>query len=132
MKFRISSDFFCARGYWPLLRLPSLCSRLSHPARAQRLPTTVMPTHYTLALAPDLKTATFSGEESIDVNIAQPTQPITLNAIEIEFQSVESFPTARQQTGTVSLDPEKQQATFTFPKTVPAGNATSRFTTPAS
>ncbi len=29
-----------------------------------------------------------------------------------------------QQTGTVSLDADKQQATFTFPKTVPAGNAT--------
>ena len=34
------------------------------------------------------------------------------------------FPNGPQQTGTVSLDPEKQQATFTFPKTIPAGNAT--------
>ncbi len=33
-------------------------------------------------------------------------------------------PNGSQQTGTVSLDAEKQQATFTFPKTVPAGNAT--------
>ena len=34
------------------------------------------------------------------------------------------FPNGPQQTGTVSLDAEKQQATFTFPNTVPAGNAT--------
>ena len=34
------------------------------------------------------------------------------------------FPNGPAQTGTVSLDAEKQQATFTFPKTVPAGNAT--------
>ena len=90
----------------------------------QRLPTTVIPTHYTLKLAPDLKAATFSGEESIDVNLQQPTRSITLNAIEITFQSVTILSNGSQQTGTVSLDADKQQATFTFPDTVPAGNAT--------
>ena len=44
-----------------------------------------MPTHYTLTLTPDLKTATFSGVEAIDVNIKQPTNSITLNAIEISL-----------------------------------------------
>jgi aminopeptidase N/puromycin-sensitive aminopeptidase len=90
----------------------------------QRLPTTVIPTHYTLKLSPDLKSATFSGEEAIDVNIQQPTRSITLNAIEIAFQSVTIDFNGSQQTGTVSLDAAKQQATFTFPGTVPAGNAT--------
>ena len=89
----------------------------------QRLPTTVIPTHYTLKLAPDLKAATFSGEEAIDVNIQQPTRSITLNAIEFIFQSVTVDSNGSQQTGTVSLDAGKQQATFTFPGTVPAGNA---------
>jgi aminopeptidase N/puromycin-sensitive aminopeptidase len=93
-------------------------------ARAQRLPSTVVPTHYTLKLTPDLKTASFSGVESIDVNISQPTRSITLNAIEIAFQSVTIYPNGPRQTGTVSLDPEKQQATFTFPNMVLAGNAT--------
>jgi aminopeptidase N/puromycin-sensitive aminopeptidase len=96
----------------------------SQPTFAQRLPTTVIPTHYTLKLAPDLKAATFSGEDAIDVNISQPTNSITLNAIEINFLSVTIFPNGPQQTGTVSLDADKQQATFTFPNTVPAGNAT--------
>jgi aminopeptidase N len=91
---------------------------------AQRLPTTVIPTHYTLKLAPDLKAATFSGEEAIDVTIQQPTRSITLNAIEIAFQSVTIDSGGAQQTGTVSLDAGKQQATFTFPDTIPAGNAT--------
>jgi len=94
------------------------------PALAQRLPTTVIPTHYTLKLAPDLKAATFSGEESIDVNIAAPTNSITWNAIEIKFESVTIFPNGPEQTGTVSLDADKQQATFAFPNTVPAGYAT--------
>jgi aminopeptidase N len=90
----------------------------------QRLPPTVTPTHYTLKLAPDLKAATFSGEEAIDVSIQQPTRAITLNAIEITFQSVTILSKGSQQTGTVSLDAGKQQATFTFPDTVPAGSAT--------
>ncbi len=104
--------------------LSSLFFGVFCPATAQRLPTTVVPTHYTLAFTPDLKTATFSGDESIDVNIAQPTRSITLNAIEIAFQSVNIFPNGPQQTGTVSLNADKQQATFTFPATIPAGNAT--------
>ena len=73
----------------------------------QRLPTTVVPTHYTLKLAPDLKAATFSGEESIDVNLQQPTRSITLNAIEITFHSVTIVSDGSQQTGTVSLDAGK-------------------------
>jgi aminopeptidase N len=93
-------------------------------ATAQRLPTTVVPTHYTLALTPDLKSAAFTGVESIDVNIEQPTRTITLNAIEIKFQSVIIYPNGPHQKGTVSLDPQKQQATFTFPAPVPAGSAT--------
>jgi aminopeptidase N/puromycin-sensitive aminopeptidase len=97
---------------------------IPHPTLAQRLPTTVVPTHYTLKLAPDLKTATFSGEETIDVEISQPTNSITLNAIEINFLSVTIVSNGTQQTGIASLDAGKQQATFTFPNTVPAGNAT--------
>ncbi|HEX4582225.1 MAG TPA: M1 family peptidase, partial [Acidobacteriaceae bacterium] len=54
---------------------------------AQRLPTNVRPEHYTLHLTPDLDKATFSGEETIDVMLAQPADSITLNALEIQFQS---------------------------------------------
>jgi len=104
-----------------LALLVLLCPR---PTLGQRLPTTVIPTHYTLKFVPNLKAATFSGEESIDVNIGQPTHSITLNAIEIAFQSVTIDSNGSQQAATVSLDADKQQATFTFSETVPAGNAT--------
>ena len=57
-------------------------------ASAERLPTTVLPAHYALTLTPDLKAATFTGEETIDVTLAEPTDHITLNALEITFQSV--------------------------------------------
>jgi aminopeptidase N len=102
----------------------ALCLLLSSPAVAQRLPTNVTPTHYTLTLTPDLRTATFTGVEKIDVNLKEPANSITLNAAELKFQSVILFPDGRRQTGSVSLDPQKEQATFTFPNTIPAGSAT--------
>ncbi len=94
------------------------------PLHAQRLPATVLPEHYALSLAPDLQTATFTGVESIDVTIKEPAKAITLNAIEISFQSVTITAAGKDQTATVTLDNQNQQATFTVPDTLPAGNAT--------
>ncbi len=105
----------------------SLFFSFSQSARAQRLAANIIPSHYTLAFTPDLTSATFSGSEAIDIGIKEPTKSVTLNAIEIKFQSVEIQDRDGQtQSGSVSLDPEKQQATFTFAKTIPAGDATLR------
>jgi aminopeptidase N/puromycin-sensitive aminopeptidase len=105
----------------------ALCSLVSATrAQAQRLPTTVVPTHYKLTLRPDLKAATFSGVEQIDVRITQPVNSITLNSAEIAFQSVVIDAGGALQTATVSLDEDKQQATFTFPQILAAGPATLR------
>jgi aminopeptidase N/puromycin-sensitive aminopeptidase len=91
---------------------------------AQRLPQTVRPEHYTLTLTPDLKAATFSGIETIDVTIAEPVDRITLNAAEIAFQSVSVTAGGKEQKATVALDKEKEQATFTFAEKLPSGKAT--------
>jgi len=104
--------------------LLSLFLAASGPANAQRLSSTVRPSSYTLTLTPDLKAAAFTGVESIEVTLAEPANSITLNAIEIAFQSVTMTTGGKQQTGTVTLDKEKEQATFTFPEKVPAGKAT--------
>jgi aminopeptidase N/puromycin-sensitive aminopeptidase len=103
------------------LLLALACAR---PARAQRLPQTVQPDHYTLALTPDLKAATFTGVESIDVTVKEPVDSITLNAIEIAFQTVTVSAGGKQQTATVSLDKDKEQATFSFADKLLAGKAT--------
>src|SRR5271166_4401988 len=91
---------------------------------AQRLPQTVQPEHYKLTLTPDLKAATFSGAEFIDVSLSEPTDHITLNAVEIVFDSVSVTVGGKEQKAAVSLDKEKQQATFTFAEKLPAGKAT--------
>lgn len=93
-------------------------------AHAQRLPQTVHPEHYSLTLAPNLKDATFTGEETIDVLLDQPVDSITLNAVEIKFQSVTTEVGGKELKATVTEDEQKQQATFNFNKTLPAGRIT--------
>jgi len=93
-------------------------------AQAQRLPNTVHPESYTLTLAPDLTAATFTGVETIDVTVKEPVTTITLNAAEIAFQSVTVTAAGKQQKATIALDAEKEQASFTFPESLPVGKAT--------
>jgi aminopeptidase N/puromycin-sensitive aminopeptidase len=87
-------------------------------SHAQRLPANARPDHYVLALTPNIPAATFAGTETIDVTLAAPSATITLNALEIQIQSV----TANGAPGTVSYDTSREQATFTFPKPLPAGH----------
>ncbi|SEB57158.1 M1 family metallopeptidase [Terriglobus roseus] len=102
------------------------------PVTAQRLSSNVVPEHYALHLTPDLKSATFIGEETIDVTLAQPSNTITLNAIELKLTSVKALPQrsgeaqapTMGQTGTVAYDETKEQATFTFANPLPAGKVT--------
>lgn len=93
-------------------------------ARAQRLPETVRPQHYSLVLTPDLKSATFTGSEKIDVQIQKPVDAITLNAIEIKFQSVKAKLNGKVVDAAVTEDTDKQQATFNFHQQLPAGKLT--------
>jgi aminopeptidase N/puromycin-sensitive aminopeptidase len=92
-------------------------------SQAQRLPQTVSPEHYQLTLTPNLETATFTGSEKIDVLLKQPTDAITLNAAQITFKSVSADLNGQMLKATVTEDAGKQQATFHFEKTLPAGQS---------
>ncbi|HEY4050584.1 MAG TPA: M1 family metallopeptidase [Acidobacteriaceae bacterium] len=104
----------------PILLFPFLLLYGPH-APAQRLSNVARPQHYWLELTPDLNAATFTGNERIDVTLVQPVRDITLNALEIQFQSVTTTINGRTLTAEVTLDPAKQQATFRFPQQLPTG-----------
>ena len=91
---------------------------------SQRLPSTVRPEHYAITLTPDLKTATFAGVEAIEVSTSESLNAITLNSAEIAYQSVIATAAGKQQTAHVTIDAQREQATFTFPEKLPAGKVT--------
>ena len=92
-------------------------------AGAERLPGTVAPRRYALALTPDLSKATFEGSETIDVTLAEPAEAITLNAVDIAFKTVTVTAAEKQQTARISLDKNNEEATFTFAEKITAGKA---------
>ena len=92
-------------------------------AFAQRLPGNVTPTHYDLSVTPDLETATFTGSERIDVRLETAARTITLNAAEVDFDTVTVSAGGRTQRARVTRLPARDQATFTVERMIPAGPA---------
>jgi aminopeptidase N len=108
------------------MRLTSLASLAvillsALPASAQRLPTTVTPSHYDLAFSVDLNRERFEGTETIRVQVNETTSAVVLHAFEIQFHEVTIGAGATAQTATVSLDEANQTATLTVPKPLAKG-----------
>ena len=92
-------------------------------AAAQRLPNGVTPRHYSLTFTPDLQKAVFTGDETIDVEIAKAGSSITLNAIELEFQEAAITQDGKTQVAKWTFAPEKEQATLSVPEDLQPGTA---------
>ncbi|MGE5322053.1 MAG: M1 family metallopeptidase [Actinomycetota bacterium] len=92
-------------------------------ATAQRLPGGVAPEHYDLSFSPDLKNATFSGVETIDVRLVKPSASVTLNSAELEFQKVEVSQNGKTQVAEASFAPETEQATLKVAEPLQPGPA---------
>src|SRR5271170_5792217 len=119
----ICTRISCSAGAATLSLFALFCGATT---QAHRLSQVAIPQHYSLALTPNLKDATFAGSETIDLTLAQPVESITLNAAEIKFDTVtatvnEGNAGGRELKATVTTDEAKQQATLTFDQTLPAG-----------
>jgi len=85
---------------------------------AARLPQTVIPSHYRITLAPDLMAEKFAGDETIDVDVRQPSASITLNSAEIDIDEATVTSGGRAQKAQVTLTPQDDTATLTVPDAV--------------
>ena len=56
-------------------------------AEAAILPATVKPSKYTITLQPDLEAFTFTGQETVDIQVLESTSQIVVNAVDLEIQS---------------------------------------------
>jgi aminopeptidase N/puromycin-sensitive aminopeptidase len=92
-------------------------------ASAQRLPENVVTESYDLKFEPNLAKATFTGEETIKLQLLRPASSITLNSAEIEFKETTITAGGAAQTAKITSDEKKEFATLTVPKSIPAGPA---------
>ena len=93
-------------------------------ADAVVLPANVKPNKYRLTLQPDLNTFTFKGEQTVDIEIVEPTARIVLNAAELEISGVTLRRNGSEtSTHSVSLDADTETVTLDFGRTLSPGRA---------
>nr|WP_277923580.1 M1 family metallopeptidase [Sphingomonas sp. TREG-RG-20F-R18-01] len=95
-----------------------LLSAVATPAFAVgQLPGGVTPLTYDISVRPDAKAMTFSGEETVAIDVAKPTRTIVLNAADLKI----SRATLDGKAVTFRLDVAKQQLVLTPGTVVSAG-----------
>ncbi len=88
-----------------------------------RLPRHVRPTRYDLRLEPDLSTLTFTGDETVTLDVDAPTAEIVLNAVDLAFGDV-TVTNARGEAlrGTPILDEAAERCRIMFPSPIAPGS----------
>jgi aminopeptidase N len=84
-----------------------------------KLPKTVVPVHYAIELAPDLKQLTLAGSEVVDIEVREPTARLILNALNMTLDTATIDDGA--QRADIALDTTAETATLTFPQPLTAG-----------
>ena len=106
------------------MRRLTLLLFLALPTFGQRLPTDVLPSHYDLRFVPDLAGETFSGEETIHVDVKKATKSVVLNASNLSIEGATITTGGRAQKASVTMDAAAQTATLTVRKMLATGPAT--------
>jgi aminopeptidase N len=106
------------KAFFAGLSLAATLLASSAMAAAGRLPVGVLPLAYDIAVEPDAAKLSFTGRETIEIQVTKPTRTITLNAAEITIASVTLNGTIA---ATVTKNEQDQTATFGFASPVKVG-----------
>ncbi len=97
---------------------------LAGPAAAGSLPADVHPLHYQLTVTPEVATASFSGDLTVDLQVVNPTTRITLDAVDLEIVDVTlTAPGGHPVHPAVTTDAAAGTVTFTLPARLLPGTA---------
>ena len=86
-----------------------------------KLPKDVVPVQYNLSLSPDIEKRTFTGSETVDIEIKKATSRCVLNAADLDISAAELTPTGQAaakgvgEHPAIALDATLQTCTLTFP-----------------
>jgi puromycin-sensitive aminopeptidase len=110
----------CSHDVNPKAKLETATDSENSP---YRLPGYIKPEHYQLELAANLETFSFLGQESIEISVEKPTTQILLNALDIDFQSVELLAAGKEtgQKAKITLQPENERALLSFDQIINPG-----------
>ena len=91
-----------------------------------RLPQNAIPFHYAITITPDLAGESFAGEETIDVDIREPLDSITLHAVDLTLEEVTVESRGTKLTPTTNYDAASEMVTMKLPETLQPGSAVIR------
>jgi aminopeptidase N len=89
--------------------------------QAQRLPTTIVPSHYNLVLGPDIAGQKFTGEETITVQVQQATSEIVLNSLGLDISLAEATAANKTLPAKVTYDQPNEMVRLAFATSMPKG-----------
>ncbi|CAF2515714.1 unnamed protein product [Rotaria sp. Silwood2] len=89
----------------------------------QRLPKSIVPTHYDLTIQPNLDKFKFNGDVNIHLKVQEPTSSIVLYAAELEVDNAKVKSTSKdEQEGKIEYDKEGERITVNFDKKLETGD----------
>ena len=95
-------------------------------SNAVLLPSNVQPASYAIHLTPDLVAFTFTGEESVAIEVLESTDTIVLNASELQVSEATLTPAsgAAKTASGIAMDADEETLTLTFPDAISPGKGT--------